>query len=857
MTTVPAPSGALSREEWPDADFDIPDGEHLHASDAESDKDVQDDLDWDNEMGLGMAEAVVASMPARSESSRGIITIHPPVASSEDLDCGDDGLSTIKVSSLPMFASKPSMQPASAPIEEDLEADFALPEDLTQLSLRPQSLHHQSSKGSLEWGDQTSSSQSSDAPSGLGFGDASSSSTYTSASLPETETEDEDDDDGELDGLVIPTGIFESGHGGKHLAKILEMKKNVPVTEERIKVANPDPEDDFEIGLLIDDDADFSHTRILQSTQQQQSKRTAEARSKSAPSRPSALVRPPPRLRGNRAKSPTNPPISSTRQLSKMNVHASPPRPIQHTRARTSGTLPSAPASPPSSFLAPKPGSLRIQKSQPGLKLPVLPPSQRKMTRKASLPSLTEISSRAQSPAAGPSTAKLPGNASRYDQHTAASRAKASHSSSTGRIHGADFRVPPTRPSTPSSNPTAVRLTMPTSAFRSKSRPPISSVWGSAAATPMQSRSISPLPPRPHSSSSTSTQSRVFPPRPTNPSSAAPKVLKRPKRQRTYGDGTELDSIDDLPTDRDKEMRYRVQSKNSANRIPGATYAQVVEGIKGTARNSQEGNADPPGIGLRRTGVDFASSHHVEQPSTKKKKAPTSPTTRRKPTLIRNLGGVGAPKGSYALLVVGDMRWNPQTLRWEGNDQVLRDFDAAVGTSTRPALITHLTGSSLGSPVGSFVSGARLVGNMMFDPQKMCWLSTLPPEEEEPDVFADLADDEDDADWEAKGATIRASQQGAAEHLSDISRPSSAARMSSASPAQGRRRSMSESGSDRGSRASVCVADVGATFVEECRLAEERHRAEMKGWRLDQPRGSEEPDRSYLYEIRALATRRY
>lgn len=190
---------------------------------------------------------------------------------------------------------------------------------------------------------------------------------------------------------------------------------------------------------------------------------------------------------------------------------------------------------------------------------------------------------------------------------------------------------------------------------------------------------------------------------------------------------------------------------------------------------------------------------------------------------------------------------------------MLRDFDAVVGTSTRPALITHLTGSSIGSPVGSFASGARLVGNMMFDPQKMCWISTLPPEEDEPDVFADLADDEDDADWETKGGTIRASQQqgAVAEQSSDASRASAATRMSTPSPAPGRSRSMSESESDRGSRASMCVADVDELFLEDCRLAEERHRAEMKGWRLDQRQQAGEPDRSYLYEIRALATRRY
>lgn len=215
---------------------------------------------------------------------------------------------------------------------------------------------------------------------------------------------------------------------------------------------------------------------------------------------------------------------------------------------------------------------------------------------------------------------------------------------------------------------------------------------------------------------------------------------------------------------------------------------------------------------------------------------------------------------SFVSQVVGDMKWNPSTLRWEGNDQVLRDFDAVVGTSTRPALITHLTGSSIGSPVGSFASGARKVGNMIFDPTRMCWISTLPPDEEEPDVFADLADDEED-EWEAKAGTIRASQQGSASNTPSETSGScaSAIVITAPSPARSRTRTTSESESDRGSRASI-VYDVADDFVEVCRVAEERHRSEMRGWRssvLKQTDPFGEPDRSYLYEIRALATRKY
>ena len=106
--------------------------------------------------------------------------------------------------------------PKLAVPEEDFEADFDLSGELTQLSLRP--LSHQGSKSSLEWGDkdQTSSSQSSDAYSTLGFDRHSLSSNSTQ---PESGTEDDDEED--LDGLVIPSSIFDSGKAAKHLARVL------------------------------------------------------------------------------------------------------------------------------------------------------------------------------------------------------------------------------------------------------------------------------------------------------------------------------------------------------------------------------------------------------------------------------------------------------------------------------------------------------------------------------------------------------------------------------------------------------------------------------------------------------------
>jgi hypothetical protein len=607
MTTILAPSVTLTREEWPDADFDLPDGDHIRSLDVESDKeDEDDDMDWDIEMDFGKtggakAKAVVAGMAARSQLSRitpgnNMITIRPPLTCQEEEDEEDDeGVSTIKVAALPNVVAV--AKPLPPPIDEDMESAFALPSDLTQLSLAPLSLSHRSSKNSLEWGDKdqtSSSSQSSDAYSTLGFADAPSSrNSVSSFSLHGTDESEGDEGESELEGLVIPSGLFESGQSAKHLKKMLELKKHVQITEHRVKVASPDPEDDFESGLLIEDDADFSPSRLVNAKQNQRSNR-----SKSAPARAVLPPRPPSRMRADRAKSPANPPTSSARQLQRLKLSSSPPpRPLGATLAQTyKEVLSAAPPTPTNTFLSPKPGSLRGQKSHSGLKPPTPPSTQRKaLPRKASLSSLMGCSTSQASGSgimatAGPSTGKH----ARYDAPTAASRAK-SHTSSTSRIHGLDFMVPPARPSTPSSNPAALRLTMPTS-MRMKSRPALSSIFptpatATALPAPQSShRATSPMLTRPPST--LSLRSRATPTQsPPIPSTSAPRLLRRPKRQRTYGDGTELDGFDDLPTDRDKEGKFRVQPK-PINRGPISNPSKVSEKDKDTGTMRKKGRKD-------------------------------------------------------------------------------------------------------------------------------------------------------------------------------------------------------------------------------------------------------------------------
>ena len=600
MTTIPAPTIVLSKEEWADADFDLPDDDHIHASDAESDK---EEVDWDMEMNLGKtggakAQLVLQGMAARSGPSKiasQMFTIRPPPQThSTDEDDDDEGVSTIKVTALPKAVAS---KPPQSPIDEDFEDGFALPSDLTTLSLRPLSLAHRTSKSSLEWGDrdQTSSSQSSDAYSNFGFADNSPSSNYTSASLPETETEEDEEEEDILEGLDVPSGLFESGTSAKKLGKILELKRKTAFADDRVKIASPDPEDDFEIGLEIGNDTELSPSRLLQ-TAHGAVRSTTASRSRSAPPRPPAALRPPSRLKGERAKSPSNPPVSSMSQLRRITAPpASPPssRTTQPFRAQTYSQAVASPSS--MSFLTAKPGSLRVQKSHSGLK-PPSPPATRKLGRKASLPSMSE-SNQPQASGSGSGSAALgPAPVARYDTPTASSRAKV-HTATTGRFHGLEYNVPPTRPSTPSSNPAALRLTMPTSSSRMKSRTPISNVFPGPVSAPL-ARSTSPLPPpRPPSRppSAASSAASVTSARSKHTQSAslpnAPKVLKKPKRTRTYGDGTELDLFDDLPTDREKEGKYRVQPKCYGNRVPGAPYPKPSEAaVTGTIRRKSTRN---------------------------------------------------------------------------------------------------------------------------------------------------------------------------------------------------------------------------------------------------------------------------
>lgn len=172
----------------------------------------------------------------------------------------------------------------------------------------------------------------------------------------------------------------------------------------------------------------------------------------------------------------------------------------------------------------------------------------------------------------------------------------------------------------------------------------------------------------------------------------------------------------------------------------------------------------------------------------------------------------------------------------EGNDHVLRDFDAAISTSSRPGLITHLAISSIGLPVGSFGAAAHVVDNMVFDPVLMCCMSTLL--RTKMSLMFPLT-------WltmkrmaKERGKVTPSVQVNPYRALTLRSHPpqmwvhtrlSDASRMQSLSLLASTHMWLnSEPGSERGSRASI-VFDVDDNFVDLCCDAESRHCAETRG----------------------------
>lgn len=286
---------------------------------------------------------------------------------------------------------------------------------------------------------------------------------------------------------------------------------------------------------------------------------------------------------------------------------------------------------------------------------------------------------------------------------------------------------------------------------------------------------------------------------------AAKRTVTKPSRRRNFGDGTELDLFDDLPTSSTKESRYLKQpsargAPKSVRNIPSRidvsgptkiplpdrmqTPAPVTPRSPMPAKSFQDPSNTPRYLRdtaasriaresrLRAAATGRPKSEGPLMPVSTNWKAQvaarsphTSPSASRikakRPQLIApNAINAGKP------IIEKGMTFNPQTLRWEGNENSLAPFELGplLPTPTpnthdaqqtsyltarppppsppRPALITPLASDYSNQNI-------KVVGGMVFDPRRMCWLKLRPGDsrnnspsvtEDEEDPFAGLED---------------------------------------------------------------------------------------------------------------------
>lgn len=292
------------------------------------------------------------------------------------------------------------------------------------------------------------------------------------------------------------------------------------------------------------------------------------------------------------------------------------------------------------------------------------------------------------------------------------------------------------------------------------------------------------------------------------------RTLTKPTRRRVFGDGTELEVFDDLPTSASVESKFekkpvargapksgQLRSKLGLSQIHSSTPAlaeshppppQVPpsqgkqESMPRFARDTNSSrlarehrigigsvaatlHAAPPLATVRESGpLNPVSTNWKAQVAARGLASPSIARSKRgklpqKPRLIKPMGdGVNSAK------TLKGMQWNPNLFKWEGNENALASFDAAVQPPHSPK---HATGSgglkaapALISNVGAAKGGVQVVGGMVFDPQRMCWLKMAPSQtsrhlsgtgsnprspdtvDQDEDPFAGLDDLDDDKD---------------------------------------------------------------------------------------------------------------
>ena len=287
-------------------------------------------------------------------------------------------------------------------------------------------------------------------------------------------------------------------------------------------------------------------------------------------------------------------------------------------------------------------------------------------------------------------------------------------------------------------------------------------------------RSISRLS-NPHHRPTTPTSRKDHAPESLAREAASKRTLTRPTRRRAFGDGTELEVFDDLPTSASTESKF--EKKPIARGAPKSVQSRSRLGLSQLHTSNPQGTESPlptpqtplspvkhdntPRFARDTNASRLAREHRIGSVAATLHTAPSLPTVReggplnpistnwkaqvaakglaspgvsrskrgkgqsQKPRLIKPMG-----EGVNSVKTLKGMQWNPTLFKWEGNENALASFDApaqqphspkhalgSVGPKAAPALIAN---------VGATKGGVQVVGGMVFDPQRMCWLKIAP-----------------------------------------------------------------------------------------------------------------------------------
>ncbi|KAI4120198.1 MAG: hypothetical protein LQ338_007188 [Usnochroma carphineum] len=340
---------------------------------------------------------------------------------------------------------------------------------------------------------------------------------------------------------------------------------------------------------------------------------------------------------------------------------------------------------------------------------------------------------------------------------------------------------------------------------------------------------------------------------------ASKRTVTKPIRRRAFGDGTELEVFDDLPTSATTESKFvrqpvgrgapksaHMRSKLGLSNL-NPTTSVLVEPPPSTPQTplSPPKQDFTPRFARDTNASRMAREQRIGSVNATLHATPTLPTVRESgpltnlstnfrnqisnrsaasPSVARVKRGKGPPQKPQLIKQIGDagsnpktlkgMQWNPTLFRWEGNENALAPFDVPLpppqspkaggpGAKPAPALIAN---------VGA-TKGVQVVGGMVFDPQRMCWLKMAPSHQaigdsnprspdtidEDDDPFAGMDDLEDNKDRKSVGGL--GIEEGAANKaLADEEWP------------------VGEE------------FDVGPEFVKRQRTEEEKWRRKVEGW---------------------------